>query len=162
VQYLAWLRGICFDVRIGRPRHELRGFDAALADSERDVAVSAGMHVRVTEERTHAGRGALEVVVPEGGGELRVPLGDPARRAAGSQADARARDVEAWLECDAGGRASASTEASAPTASAPPGAAPTARAEIGAATWTPLLVERAGNVLVLRFETPGTWRVDSI
>ena len=72
-QWLHWLRGICFDVHIGRPHVTLQGFEAPLVDG-RDYVASAGVKVDRTGEESHDGVRALRVEVSENGGTLRVPV----------------------------------------------------------------------------------------
>jgi peptide/nickel transport system permease protein len=155
LQYLHWLRGVCFDVRVGRPRHELEGFESP-ADAARPWTISANATAGRSGDESCAGIRSLRVRVADGGAELSLPL--PARWEArrGERADfggAASDDVglEVALFSRAGG---------AVAARAGGGDLVTTRVEPG--RWTRVELPRAGERLTLDFRDAGEWFVDSV
>lgn len=154
LQYLHWLRGVCFDVRIGRPRHELEGFESP-ADPARPWTVSGGDAQR-SGDKTRSGIRALRVRAGAGGAELSVPLPQRWEARPGERADfggSAGDDVglEAAVFARTGGTVAAR---------AGDGAAVTTRVEPG--RWTRIELARGGDRLTLTFRDGGEWYVDSI
>jgi len=92
VQWLHWLRGICFDVRIGRPSVTLLGFEQPLV-AGRDVEATTGVELSSSDEDSWEGLRCAQVVVPEGGGRLRFKLPVDAIDGAG--------EIRVWRQDDA-------------------------------------------------------------
>jgi peptide/nickel transport system permease protein len=155
LQYLHWLRGVCFDVRIGRPRHELEGFESSV-DAARPWTLSPGGDAQRSGDETCAGIRALRVRAGPGGAELSIPLpgrweARPGERAdfGGSAGDDIGLEVAVFAR-DGGTVA----------ARAGDGAAVTTRVE--PRRWIRIELPRAAERLTLEFRDGGEWYVDSI
>jgi peptide/nickel transport system permease protein len=155
VQYLHWLRGVCCDVRIGRPRHELEGFEAA-PDAARPWTASAGTDAQRSGEETCAGIRALRVRAPAGGGEVVVPLPVRWEARAGDRDDFGGSadddvELELLVHSRGGGRFVARV-----------GDAKAVARTVAPATWTAITLPHTGERLVLSFPDGGEWFVDAV
>lgn len=93
VQWLHWLRGVCFDIRLGRPHATLLDFERPPVLG-RDGFATPGLAIEPSGEEAHEGTRSLRVTVPEGGGVLTLALPPGVRRG----------DGEIWIwQLDPGG-----------------------------------------------------------
>jgi peptide/nickel transport system permease protein len=78
VQYLNWLRGIVFDVRVFRPEHEVEGFEGDAAEiGARIRLVEGSPRWRRSTQESESGRAALLVEGGEAGGALELATSVP-------------------------------------------------------------------------------------
>lgn len=155
LQYLHWLRGVCFDVRIGRPRHELEGFESP-ADAARPWTIAPDGELQRSGDETCAGIRALRVRCGPGGAELSIPLPERWEARPGGRADfggSAGDDVGLEFELFAqdGGTVAARAADGSPV---------TVRLE--RKRWTRVELPRTGGRLVLSFRDGGIWYVDAI
>jgi len=159
LQYLYWLRGVCFDVRAVRPRHELEGFESA-GDGPPAWTLSVGAQGERSGEQAHAGIRALRLTAPAGA-TLRVALperftarsgdrDDFSRPASGTESDGAPVALEGFVFARAGGRVAARAGAAAVDLEVPP------------ARWIRFELPRLAPDLELSFPDGGEWFVDAI
>jgi peptide/nickel transport system permease protein len=81
VQYLNWLRGIVFDVRVFRPEHEIESFEGDAAGiAARIRRVEGSVRWRRSTQESESGRAALLIEGGEAGGALELATSVPEGR----------------------------------------------------------------------------------